>query len=93
LPGRHRDERSHAGARPARLVSVPDTGTSALRGTSVGQHRDQRRLVRHQRRHIVGIGDDQSKRGDRTAAAREYLDRTSIERLDDCVHVLGLNAW
>ena len=47
--------------------------------------------MRHQDGHVIGEGRHQGERGHRAAAAREHLDRSRAERLDDGVHVAGLD--
>jgi hypothetical protein len=65
-------------------------GAGPLGRLRVGEHRDQGRLVRHQREHIARVGRHQGQRGDRAAAATEQFHRANAERLDESVHVLGL---
>ena len=61
------------------------------RRLGVREHRDQRWLVRDQGDHVVGIGRHERERGHRAAAAREHVDRTGAERLDQGVHVVRLD--
>ena len=90
-PRRHRDEGRHARTRPLGLVCVPHAALGALRGCGVGEQREERRLVRHQRGHVAGVRRHERERGHRAAAAREHLDRAGAERLDHGVHVAGLD--
>ena len=43
--------------------------------------------MRHQRDHVAGVGRDQGECGHGAAAAREHLDRTGAEGLDERVQV------
>ena len=90
-PRRHGDEGRHAGTRPLGLVRVANAGAGALGRRGVGEHRDERRLVRHQGAHVVGMGRHERERGHRAPTAREHLDRAGAERLDDGVHVVRLD--
>ena len=45
----------------------------------------------HERGHVAGMGRDERKRGRRAPTAREQVDRAGAERLDDDVHVGGLD--
>ena len=90
LPHRHGHEVGHRGS-PALLV-VDGLG-GLLGGTclvGVGEHVDQRRLVRDERDDVVGMSRDEGEGGDRPAAAREQLHRSGVERGDDGVDVRGL---
>ena len=91
LPRRHCDEGRHAGTRPLGLVHIPKAGAGALGSLGVGEHRDDRRLVCHQRRHDVGVCRHERERGHRAATAREHLDRANAERLDNGVYVVRLD--
>jgi hypothetical protein len=42
--------------------------------------------------HVVGVGRHERERGHRGATAREHLDRADAERLDNGVHVVGLDC-
>ena len=76
--------------RALRLVRLVEGGPGALGGRGVGQHGVDRRLVRHQRGDVAGVGRDQFERGHRTAAAGEHVDRPGAERLDQQVQVSRL---
>ena len=76
---------------PLAWYASRNAGEGALGRRGVGQHRDERRLVSHQRGHVVGVGGHEGERGHRTAAAGEHLDRADPERLDYGVHVLRLD--
>jgi hypothetical protein len=73
--------------KPPRLVRLVAGGLGALGGGGVGEHGVDRRLVRHQRADVAGMGGDQLQRGHRAAAAAEDVDRTGAERLDQQVQV------
>jgi hypothetical protein len=79
-----------AGVRPLGLVRVPNARTGALGSLGVGKHRDEGGLVRYQGRDVVRVGGHERERGHHAAAAGEHLDRADAERLDDGVHVVGL---
>ena len=70
----------------------PERRLGALGGCGVGEQREQRRLVCHQRGHVVGVGRHERERGHRAATAGEHLDRANAERLDHGVHVVRLDG-
>ena len=77
---------------PLASICVPHTALGALGGRGVGQQREERRLVCHQRGHVVGVGRHERERGHRAATAGEHLDRADAEGFDHGVHVVSLEG-
>ena len=84
------DEVGHAGAPPALLVRLVDRAGRRQCGLAVGEEGRERWLVRDQRPHLIGVLGDERQRVHRTAAAREQVDRSAPELLDDPMEVGGV---
>ena len=68
-----------AGAPAAALVGLVDRAGGRQRVLAVGQERGERRLVRHERPHVLGVPGHERQRVDRAAAAGEQVDRPAAE--------------
>jgi hypothetical protein len=91
LPGGHGHERGHPGSGALGAVDVLKRSLGGAGPVGVGQHIDQRWLMRDEGGDIVGVCGDEGEGGDRSAAAGEQRDRSGVERRDDGVHVLRLH--
>jgi hypothetical protein len=85
------DELGHPGAPAAALVGLGDRAGGRHRVLAVGQDGGERRLVGDEGPHVLGVLGHEGERVDRATAAGEQVDRTSTDRLDEPMQVVGVH--
>ena len=83
------DEVRHTGAPALLLVGVADRADGSLRVLRVGQDRGERRLVRDEDAHVLGMRRDERQGIDRAPAGGKEVDRPT-DLADDPMEVVGV---